>query len=462
MTNNDLPIKNPSPFAKTIVVGVIAIVLLPVISKAWRWECLRWQAAAAFNAYDSGEKTESIEQLMEIASLGPQALEIQLQLAEILRQEQRFEEALATLDSCYEHIEAWPQPYSLRSQIKKFTYHETRLNILFALRNASESNSRSTPPKNNVGISIDRAAFEKQVLAELEPMRELLPKLVENQKLAINHFSYFCALAELLQDQAYADMKVLFASNQNAPFAQMGLQCEFPTAVLAASVLLASEFEVTEDLEYLLDNEIDLQMLERDAAFASVFDGVIRLMLTGPNADNQPESLDSKRKILDSQRGDLAILLLARALLRDHENDFSASQRDRQTLKDLGFSEENLLLQLPSLESCAAYCSVESGYIDTYGWLQRARAMPEEALSFINLAITATELAHAARSRLQLESNGAFSPYEITSSRFKSQLAVMLEHRRILYDEKGDVPREALEAKRIRELGFEPGDPNLF
>jgi tetratricopeptide (TPR) repeat protein len=185
----------------------------------------------------------------------------------------------------------------------------------------------------------------------------------------------------------------------------------------------------------------------------------------------------------DLLRGCLASLLTVRALLFQDLDRSELANADRIRVRELGFDADLLASQLPARYYCLELLNTAMTFLDTRGYVlgllpwddtgfasrNVSRSDPrfrvssyEESLEDLDFAV-----ASAATYKLALESPVSNRPdlsvEEANAQRKATRRteAVILYHRMLVHERKGDPTAADRDRKRIQSLGFEAG-PDLF
>lgn len=412
-----------------------ALLGLPLASYYLPREQARWTEARAVEAQLNGQLPEAIRLMQAALERAPEDRSLKLRLAEFY---QEAGDPRAAIELCDQLLKLTSQ----RSASALFGA-ERFLSRLYICKLYSELQL------GNGAVALDYAKQRE----ELSPHpRQTLEGL--------NSLAYIRALTGLELDQAEWCISEISKRFQRLPDGQLSQPTNLAVQTLTAGALLSRRFErqgdflplITANLRRLEDVSREFQQSLLVAAAGEL------QQLSGEQLPGEEFALDS-RVFLARVQQDRAGLLLLRALLQDDLGNLSESLADRRAARELGCDEARWLDALLADVDALQFGETGSNLLDTEACVRfhAASSRPQKlrALELLDIAIATDELVLLGwESDLpnQIQLNQDLRAWQRNVAR---GLAVKLRHRREVLTDLDIPDQAALDAARIRALGFD-------
>lgn len=425
----------PRRWAWVPLTFLVAILGLPLTSYYLPREQARWTEARAVEAQLNGQLPEAIRLMETALERAPEDRSLKLRLAEF---HQEAGNPQAAIELCDQLLKLSSQ----RSTSALFGA-ERFLSRLYICKLYSELQL------GNGAVALD---FAKQ--------REELSPHPRQTLEGLNSLAYIRALTGRELDQAEWCISEILKRFQRLPDGQLSRPTNLAVQTLTAGALLSRRFErqgefiplITANLRRLEDVESEFQQ----SLLVTATDELQQL--PGEQLPGEEFALDP-RVFLARVQQDRAGLLLLRALLQDDLGNVSESLVDRRAARELGCDEKRWLEVLLSDVDALQFGETGSNLLDTEACVRFRIASNQlqkhRALELLDIAIATDELVLVGwQSDLpnQIQLNQDLRAWQRNVAR---GLAVKLRHRREVLVALNIPEQAALDADRIRTLGFE-------
>jgi hypothetical protein len=424
----------------------VALAGIPLILIWGRRELVSWQAAAAANRFDSGDKAGGLAALESLARRFPDDEAIVLALAQRQIDAGRFADAAATAG---------------RLASSSSAAFESNPAAGASLLRAVDLEARALTASGNPAVA----------LARLKPaLAAITRRIPESESAFVNNLAYQRALADAETGEGIAAMERLFGELEQQPFGDI-TQLTVDGRTLVAATLLAVESNRYQEVRHLVDLRIDAleavnermetELLDRQRAAENA--------LPGRRDTDEPDDRNSGRDEIEAtwraNSRELAVMLAVRAFALErtgHPVDTAESARARHAVHRLEHDPNEVLAALPDLRGCIDEVDRHAHLLDTWGLLLMRQGRLDKALNALSIACISAELAdHLIAGRLGEHPQAAKDPTESARDRRRS-IAVQRMHRSGCLAGLGQEAEANSDLAFVRELGFDPADPKLF
>jgi len=428
--------KRENRFVRFAVIAAVAsVALLPMTFYGCGPEWARWDATQANMYFRQGEVDDALYQLRDAIRKSPRDPVLKLTLAQRLKENGQPAEAVELADKV---LEVFPD----------------------------NANAVATKTDALHQLGDFEAALETQI--DFNKSQRSVPR-------DLNGLAYFRALARKDLHLAKADIEKLigdynkyYVDWENDDRLDLGVKA----TVLAT--LVARCCDAKEDALSVVTNQIDT--LNQRVAVAQ---GRLTNHVYEESLDSFPirqdEGLLLRQQLLAIHEKQAATLLTCRALLHQDLGEMSRCRSDRREVAQLGYDSSEIAAELPDEKTALMKIGQAGAILDTRGYI--CSLLPwhnelgqldieernffsnyENALRDLDIAILCSKV-----SRMSLDCPFGNSieltqhdKHEARKLRTR-QNAALLYHRQTLHQRAGNEELAAMDAKRIRDLGHEPG-----
>lgn len=423
-----------------VIVAVASFAVLPLTMYGCGPEWARWDATQANMYFRLGETEDALYQLRDAIRKSPRDPVLKLTLAQRLIEIDKHDEALELANQV---LEVFPDNAEAIEVISS-AYQE-------------------------------KGDFKSALAANLDFYKS---QSFRRDMSDLNMLAYRRALAKTDLHLAKADIEEVVRA-QNRSFAWTGddeLDLCVKATVLAAMVSRCCDAE-QDAIEVISPQveELRLRILFANRLLSSEVYSLSRDSFPV----RQNEGVLKRQQLLDKFERRAAALLSCRALLYQDAGDLVNCEADRREVAKLGFDSSEIVNNLPDERLALLMLGGPSAFLDTRGYICSLLPWDEDldpnkshvrdsvssnanAVRDMNIAILCSEIGYKALdyplgNAIELNEDNKRAAHK----RRKRELAVLLYHRMMLHQRADNTELANLDAKRIRELGSEPG-PGLF
>ncbi len=423
---------------KLLIISTVAsIAMIPMIIYGCVPEWARWDATQANMFFRLGETDDALYQLRDAVRKSPRDPVLKLTLAERLIEANQPKDALDLAD---EVLAVYPNN-----------------------ANAIKIKSLSQQTQGNFADALEtQLEYDKKLHAS------------NRGTLSLNDLAYFRALAGKELHLAKRDIEgVVVAANRRVNWkGSEGLTYPVKATVLASLVSRCCDMQ--KEALWTISQQIDV--LQKKIANAQI-------ELTRDTYEAAQGSLPIRQNDVTVRRQRLrryethaAVLLSCRALIHQDLGDPISCQADRVEVVHLGYDSAELAANFPTDKAALMSLSSAGAFLDTRGyvsgllpWFKESQHLEpnsnqhnflssySNAILDVNVAILCVE---ADRKSFNCSLRNAVEFVEDrteTQKLMKRQEAVLRYHRYVIHERAGNLELAKVDAKKIRELGFEPG-----
>ncbi len=435
--------KKENGLIRFIVIALVAsIAMLPMVFYGCSPEWARWDASQAHAFFREGETSDALYQLRDAIRKSPRDPVLKLTLANRLIEMDESVEALnlanLVLDVYPDNISAMETKYKAEQRMGDFEASlETQLEI--------HKNLHAYMRKS---YSLNALAYARGLAGkDLHLAKEDIDAAIQD----LNRSTYWSGNRETR------------------------LHLEVKAIILAA--LISRCCDASEATLEVLGDEID--SLHEIADFLR---DDLRKEVYGKSGDQVPIEQDSKirnrRQQLRSFETQIAHLLSCRALLYQDLGKTELSQYDRLMVKNLAYDSSEIVSEFPDDMTCLIEIGNMWPLLDTRGFIGSLPLLDlggkqksyvssySESVRDLNIAVLCCQVVQKSYNS-SLRNSVAMSTVAMSFDReqeikdLKHQCAVLLYHRMMLHERRGNAELAAKDYESIRSLNFKPG-PHLY
>lgn len=425
-------------FIQYAVLAIFCLLVAgPITTYGCRGERAKWAAASAMNVYASGNRETALKQLEAAVVDSNYDPGLSAGLANLLAENGKAQQGL---EICNKVLEV----------------HRDPVRTISAMLSKSNCQQHLNRPE--------------QALETLKSVNERLKPSQQTSDQQLNNLAYYRALANVELRRARSEIRdVILNQSQKATW-PVGFDLTLSARTFVSIGLIARQLDRQGDALKLLDREITKLTEFESAEDLSLTERIYEAIQESfPLKFSDEEALTrSKRTRLNRRRDCLAFLLLTRALIHQDLDNDRQSELDRVRVQQLGYQTDDMVDKLPTNQQCLTILDQAATYLDTHGYVLLQQRDFGPARENLDLAIAAAEFnLHALDSPLHNSSEELSFDARQLRPAYERIAAVLHYHRYQLYqrlqltagqDGGFEVPDDA---KRIRELGFDP-DSRLF